>query len=1245
MKKSFKKAIAVLLAVLMVAFSVPFTAFAAPGDYNPDIDVMFGTFHHAEATSWTDYSTGSGKDYSMCGLYDVPVDFNATLTNGGLTKSGTLYIDAAKSAKAAEVVGYEPLAENYTLGVGDYFTCSVVIKNIQTIGAMQAYVQYSDNIEPAGYYSYKSGRKTAYTVGTVSECAAANGTFAFGGTTPITAMSSEGIYGMNVGATGNATFLGSNGSGEHFIGVQESCQNGGDCIDVSTAYDQYYADPNTGELNGYTYSGVAILETFVFKITGEGDIAFSVYDPYNTKEKAYSGAFYIATAADGAMNRQYTTYATNTTDSVDGSENPGSRKMTFFGKNVNNTTEEPACTHTNVTATPAKDATCTEAGNSAYWTCNDCSKMFSDEACTTEITEVPTIPATGHSLEETAAKDATCTEAGNSAYWTCSVCGKMFADANGATEITEVPTISATGHSLSKVEEVPSTCTVKGTAAYWTCTACGKMFSNAEGTTEISAPVELPLADHNYNMVKTEATCTEQSSEVYTCSACGDTYTTHVDPAKGHTAESANNAVAPTCTTAGKEADTVCSVCGVTIAEGAVIPATGHTEVSADNAVAATCTKDGKEADTVCSVCGVTLAEGAVIPATGHNYGDWTSNGDGTHSKVCINAGDDTKTEDCSYSYSVTKAPTIDETGIGTYTCTKCHYSYDIVLDKVTCTHANATKTEEVPATCTEEGTEAYWTCNDCGKLFSDEACTIEIASPVVIAPKGHTEASANNAVAATCTTAGKEADTVCSVCGVTLEEGAVIPATGHTEVSADNGYDATCTEDGKEADTVCSVCGITLTTGAVIPATGHTPGEPVETTIKEPTCTEKGEKNTTVTCAVCGTHLSSVHEELDELGHDFVKGVTVAPTIGEDGYTEYRCSRCGAIEKRDIVPALEGVNITVEATDLGTTAINGEDATNGATVKVLKNSKVALTAAPVEGAEFVGWALNGKIVSESANTTVTALANATYTAVFTETAAAEFTVVFVDNYGNVISTQTVANASEIVAPTAPTRPGYTFKGWSVDYTTLTTGATIYAQFEKDAAATYTVTATGCTITTAAGATATDVMTDVAYDTSVTITANSGTATSWKIGESTVAFGESYTFYVGSDVTVVPQFDSAVTAKPTVTAVNVSEVTETNGLKRAVFLATRSMTDDCTYIGSGYIYGKAADVTVDTTLADVNGSTVKRIDNKTASEQFSVTYGLRSQSGSIAAKAYLAYVDGNGDTQVIYADVQSYTYA
>ncbi|MBQ0010193.1 MAG: hypothetical protein KBS76_03715, partial [Ruminococcus sp.] len=36
-----------------------------------------------------------------------------------------------------------------------------------------------------------------------------------------------------------------------------------------------------------------------------------------------------------------------------------------------------------------------------------------------------------HSLQAVAAKEATCTEAGNTAYWSCAVCGKIFSDAEG----------------------------------------------------------------------------------------------------------------------------------------------------------------------------------------------------------------------------------------------------------------------------------------------------------------------------------------------------------------------------------------------------------------------------------------------------------------------------------------------------------------------------------------------------------------------------------------------------------------------------------------------------------------------------------------------------------------------------------------------------------------------------------------------------------------------------------------------
>ena len=102
-------------------------------------------------------------------------------------------------------------------------------------------------------------------------------------------------------------------------------------------------------------------------------------------------------------------------------------------------------------------ATCTEPGVMAYYYCEEClndvsgehyGKAYSDAALTTEIADT-VIPALGHTLTATAAVAATCTTAGNSAYWTCSVCGKYFSDAAGTTEIQANSwVIAATGHTL-----------------------------------------------------------------------------------------------------------------------------------------------------------------------------------------------------------------------------------------------------------------------------------------------------------------------------------------------------------------------------------------------------------------------------------------------------------------------------------------------------------------------------------------------------------------------------------------------------------------------------------------------------------------------------------------------------------------------------------------------------------------------------------------------------------------------------
>ena len=106
------------------------------------------------------------------------------------------------------------------------------------------------------------------------------------------------------------------------------------------------------------------------------------------------------------------------------------------------------CGHNNMLHTEGKKATCTEAGKAEYWYCSVCEKYFSDEAGTKETTLADTvISATGHQLNKTDSKAATCTEAGNTEYWTCNACGKYFSDEAGTNETRLADTvIPATGH-------------------------------------------------------------------------------------------------------------------------------------------------------------------------------------------------------------------------------------------------------------------------------------------------------------------------------------------------------------------------------------------------------------------------------------------------------------------------------------------------------------------------------------------------------------------------------------------------------------------------------------------------------------------------------------------------------------------------------------------------------------------------------------------------------------------------------
>lgn len=118
-----------------------------------------------------------------------------------------------------------------------------------------------------------------------------------------------------------------------------------------------------------------------------------------------------------------------------------------------------ACTHAGtIKAVPAKDATCTEPGNKAYYTCTKCGAAFLDaEGNQSTTVAAQTIAAKGHELTETPAVEPDCKNDGKAAYWTCSECHKTFVkNGNKLVEVTDMNqlVIPSTGeHNWEFVEE------------------------------------------------------------------------------------------------------------------------------------------------------------------------------------------------------------------------------------------------------------------------------------------------------------------------------------------------------------------------------------------------------------------------------------------------------------------------------------------------------------------------------------------------------------------------------------------------------------------------------------------------------------------------------------------------------------------------------------------------------------------------------------------------------------------------
>lgn len=113
--------------------------------------------------------------------------------------------------------------------------------------------------------------------------------------------------------------------------------------------------------------------------------------------------------------------------------------------------------------------------------------QFISDGCTTDpngynVTLKPSTPKCQHSMQAFAAKEATCTEDGNIAYWYCTKCDKYFSDEAGKTVVSLEDTVVPAGHDLVHVNAKVASYTEPGCIEHWKCNTCNKYFANASAT-------------------------------------------------------------------------------------------------------------------------------------------------------------------------------------------------------------------------------------------------------------------------------------------------------------------------------------------------------------------------------------------------------------------------------------------------------------------------------------------------------------------------------------------------------------------------------------------------------------------------------------------------------------------------------------------------------------------------------------------------------------------------------------------
>ena len=133
---------------------------------------------------------------------------------------------------------------------------------------------------------------------------------------------------------------------------------------------------------------------------------------------------------------------------------------------------------------------------------------------------------------------------------------------------------------------------------------------------------------------------------------------------------------------------------------------------------------DGEQKIVVTDKAGNT-AEMTVTVNNGHTYGEWVSNGDGTHTRQCtVDGCNGLETKDCSGGKATCKDKAV---------CEVCGKAYGELDPK---NHTDLKHNSAKAATENAEGNTEYWYCEGCDKYYSDKYGTKEIKKADTVTAK-----------------------------------------------------------------------------------------------------------------------------------------------------------------------------------------------------------------------------------------------------------------------------------------------------------------------------------------------------------------------------------------------------------------------------------------------------------------------------------------------------------------------------